>query len=141
MDHKAEKKSQLPSGILYIISSAASFAVDYLLRYILMCLYGVDKEFGIHIFSTIASSVVNFNLNKYWVFKKRGSYIKDMISYYCVFVPRTATSVVITSLVIERIRNTSPLLAVIAGMVVDGILFVACYFIQKIWVFGNKDKE
>ena len=69
MDHKAEKKSQLPSGILYIISSVASFAVDYLLRYILMCLYGVDKEFGIHIFSTIASSVVN-QMEKYlsWIY-------------------------------------------------------------------------
>lgn len=141
MSHKSEKKHQFPEGLIYIISSVASFAVDYLLRYILMSLYGVDRELGIHIFSTIASSVVNFNLNKYWVFKKQGTYIKDLVSYYCVFVPRTAVSVVITSLVIDRIRNVRPVLAVVAGMVVDGILFVACYFIQKIWVFGKKENE
>ena len=84
MDQNSEKQRQLPEGVLYIISSVVSFAADYLLRYLLMSLCGVENEAWIHAISTFASSVVNFNLNKFLVFKKQGAYFRDMISYYCV---------------------------------------------------------
>ena len=123
------------SGAKYLFSSVVSFAVDKLLYLLLVTLLGVSKEAVFHLLSTFSSSVLNFHLNKYWVFQKKGEYGKDLLSYYCVCIPRTFLSVLFASFVISRLRVATPGLATLINIIVDTLLFIATYYIQKKWVF------
>lgn len=128
------------SGAKYVISSVASFVLDKMLYLLLVSLSGISKEAVFHFLATFLSSVFNFHLNKYWVFRKKDEYLRDLLSYYCVCVPRTVLSVFFTSSVISRLRIATPGLATLINIIVDTILFVVTYYIQKKWVFKRRDK-
>lgn len=123
------------SGVKYAISSVVSLAADYLIYYVLLKVFGASGEAAFHILATLLSSVLNFNLNKFWVFDQRGNYAKEMLEYYLICIPRTLISTVFASLVIAKLSVFSAGSAVLVRVVVDGILFVLCYFLQKKWVF------
>lgn len=123
------------SGAKYLFSSVLSLILDYIVYYVLLGVCGMAKEAAFHLLATFVSSFGNFNLNKYWVFQKKGEYIKDCFAYYCVCVPRTLISTVCASGCIGFLYITSAGVALSIRIVVDLFLFVACYFIQKKWVF------
>ncbi len=126
------------TGARYIFSSILSLAADYVIYYALLKLFGSRQESVFHLIATLLSSVLNFNLNKYWVFQKRGDYGKELLGYYAVCIPRTLVSVLFASLVITRLQTVTPGLAVLVRLIVDGILFVVSYVVQKKWVFRKK---
>ena len=128
------------SGAKYVVSSVASFAFDKLLYLLFVTSFGVSKEAWFHLLATFSSSVLNFHLNKYWVFQKKGEYAKDLLAYYCVCVPRTLLSVLFASVVISRLRVATPGLATLINIIVDTILFIATYYIQKKWVFRKQSE-
>ena len=128
------------SGAKYVLSSVLSFAADKLLYLFLVGAFGVAREATFHLLATFSSSVLNFHLNKFWVFRKQGEYTKDLLAYYCVCIPRTLISTTFTSLVITRLRTGTPGIATLINIIVDTILFIATYFIQKKWVFKTTDK-
>lgn len=127
------------SGAKYVFSSVISLAADYALYYLLLRGFGIAKEAAFHLVSTFLSSILNFHLNKFWVFEKRGDYGRELLGYYCVCVPRTLLSTLFASLVVERLSIVTPALAVLVRILVDGALFVASYFIQKKWVFRPRN--
>ena len=128
------------SGARYVISSVVSFAADKLFYLFLVGAFGVAREATFHLLATFSSSVLNFHLNKLWVFRKQGEYWKDLLAYYCVCIPRTLLSTSFTSLVITRLRTATPGIATVINIIVDTILFIATYFIQKKWVFKTTNK-
>ena len=128
------------SGAKYAASSVVSFACDKLIYLALVALFGVARESAFHLAATFSSSVLNFHLNKYWVFGKKGEYAKDLLAYYCVCIPRTLIATTFTSLVISRLRVVTPGAATVVNIIVDTILFIVTYFIQEKWVFRTRGK-
>ena len=126
------------SGAKYVISSVLAFLIDYIIYYFLFPALGPAKEWISHLISTFTSSFLNYNMNKYYVFEKKGSYFKDMLEYYCVCIPRTAVSVLAAFFLISKLSVASPILAVAVRLLIDGTLFVVCYYIQKKWVFKSE---
>ena len=128
------------SGVKYAVSSVVSFMCDKLIYLSLVALCGLTGESAFHLVATFSSSVLNFHLNKYWVFSKKGEYAKDLLAYYCVCIPRTLIATTFTSLVISRLRAVTPGVATVVNIIVDTILFIVTYFIQKKWVFKTRGK-
>ena len=126
------------TGAKYVLSSLVSLAADYLIYFFLLNALGMKGEAVYHLIATFLSSILNFAINKIWVFEKKGQFFRELISYYCICVPRTAISTLFSSFIISAIKMANPGLAVLVRVVVDGILFVASYFLQKRWVFKKK---
>ena len=129
------------SGAKYLFSSVISFAADKLVYLLLVSAFGLAKEAAFHLVATFASSVLNFHLNKYWVFGKRGEYGKNLLGYYSICIPRTIISTFVTSMTIRHLSAATPRLATLINIIVDAILFFAAYFIQKKWVFKTERKS
>ena len=123
------------SGVKYVLSSILSLAADYVMYYILLLLLGLDREALSHLLSTFLSSIVNFNLNKFWVFKKYGDYGRELLAYYGLCIPRTLLSTLCASFTINHLSTVTPVLAVLVRVIVDGVLFIISYYIQRNWIF------
>lgn len=122
-------------GFKYLVSSVVSVLVDNGIFYLLTAKFGVASQIILQSISTFLSSVLNFNLNKYFAFKTKGNYLKEIVQYYCICIPRTAVSILMTHFVLKGLVITSPSLATAAKFAVDIILFFVVYFIQKKWIF------
>lgn len=123
------------SGAKYAVSSVVAFAVDYVLYALLLTVFGSAREAVFHLLATFLSSVLNFNMNKYWVFRKRGDYLRELLGYYSICIPRTLLSTLAASTVIAALEAVTPALAVVVRLIVDVALFLASYFLQKKFVF------
>ncbi len=123
------------SGAKYVLSSVVSFTADYLIYYFLFIFFGIQWEAACHLAATFASSILNFLINKFWVFEKKGQILTELIGYYCICIPRTLISTFFASFIIHYLHTVNPGLAVLVRIVVDGTLFFASYFLQKKLVF------
>ena len=130
--------------LLYALSSVASWLLDtvafYLLRLLLDAALGDWAETACNIGARALSSFFNFNLNNRLVFRNSGSYGKAMLRYYCLAVPQLAVSTLLLNLFVWLFGIETAHGATAVKVVVDGCLFVASFFIQKFWVFSQKNK-
>ena len=123
------------SGAKYLLSSVVSLAADYLIYYFLLSAFGIQREAVYHLAATFSSSLLNFFINKFWVFEKKGQLLKELAGYYCICIPRTLISTLFASFIIHNLQAVNPSLAVLVRIIVDGLLFVASYVLQKKLVF------
>ena len=121
------------SSFRYVVSSVLSWLVDNGLTYALYFVMGIYAL--PQILARIVSSFFNFNMNRSYVFGKKGDYFREMLRYYCLCIPQTAISVVALHLVVENLSISAPGLAVLFKIIIELILFIISYFIQKKWVF------
>jgi putative flippase GtrA len=130
---------------LYALSSAASWAVDtggfFLLSLLFMADLGDFTEPLCNVAARVISSFFNFNLNNRLVFRNTGSYGKACLRYYCLAVPQLAASTLLLTLLVYVLKIETTHGSTVVKIIVDGGLFVASYFIQKFWVFGQKKNE
>ncbi len=135
------KKGRQP--LLYVLSSVASWALDTGMFFVLHLLFGgvlgSAAEAVCNVAARVVSSFFNFNLNNRLVFQNRGSYGKALLRYYCLAVPQLAASTLLLTLVVFLLKLESTEATTAAKITVDGLLFIASYFIQKFWVFRDKD--
>ncbi len=124
------------SAIRYVISSLLSWVVDYALFY---CLFTPCGTVAAQTIARAFSSLVNFNLNKFFVFRSRDRYFKDMLEYYCVCIPQAFVSVVLLGGLVKKMSISAPDAATVVKVVVDTTLFCISYVIQKKWVFKKLD--
>ena len=136
---------KLKQPLLYAFSSVASWVVDTGLFYLLDLLFGAAlgayAEPVCNVGARVVSSFFNFNLNNSLVFRHRGSYGKALLRYYCLAVPQLAASTLLLTLFVHLLNVATPQGSTLVKVVVDGCLFVASFFIQKVWVFAQKNKE
>ena len=129
----------------YVLSSIASWAVDTGLYFVFDLLFGTllgaMAEPVCNVAARAASSFFNFNLNNRLVFGNTGSYGKALLRYYCLAVPQLAASTLLLTLFVRLLHVESAQGSTIVKIVVDGVLFVASFFIQKFWVFSKNDKK
>lgn len=126
------------SGMKYVISSVGAFLIDNILYNILFSCLGAEKTIIAQLISRVVSSAFQCNLNYFWVFGEKGAYTKSVLKYYCLCIPQTFVSMVLLTALISRLTVSNPLIATGIKIIIEAVLFVASYFIQKYWVFKNK---
>ena len=130
----------------YVLSSVASWAVDtglfFIFDLLLGPLLGVYAEPVCNVAARALSSFFNFNVNNRLVFRSVLPYGKCLLRYYGLAIPQLAASTGLLTLFVRLLHIESAGGSTAVKVAVDTVLFVASFFIQKIWVFSQKtDKE
>ena len=129
------------SGFRFLLSSLCAFLIDNALYYGLLSVLGMEKRYPVYVLARMASSFCNFNINRFFVFRTMDSYGKELFRYYCLCVPQALVSFLLVNLV-QRLANAgSPGIATVIKILVEAVIFLISYFIQKKWVFGKKKTE
>lgn len=120
--------------IKYIFSAGSSFVLDLglftLFNYVFGIFMGYESIIVATIIARILSSLYNFMINSKYVFKQ---YSKGMfIKYYILVIIQMLVSSLLVYFINKYLIDT---FAVIIKFVVDIILFIINYFIQKGVVF------
>lgn len=126
------------STLRYVLSSVLSVVADNAIYYFLFTPFG---SVWAQITARVLSSLLNFNMNNFFVFRNRENYWGSMGKYYCVCVPQALISVFVVKKLTDMLSVTKPVLATGIKLCVDFILFVISYIIQHKWVFSNKKNE
>lgn len=119
----------------FLLTSLSSFVVDILVFRLMLAIFGgLSEELKITLSTVIArviSSVYNFLMNKNVVFLKEGDMIRSAIGYYtlCILQMLASAGLVI---VVHRVL---PIPETYVKIIVDSMLFVISYQIQKRIVF------
>ena len=126
----------------YAMASGSSFLVDVGLFYLFQLLLGERLGAGADMVCTvlarILSSFFNFNVNNRLVLAHEGSYFRALLRYYCLALPIMLVSGGMVTLLDRLFGVSAPIARTAVKIVVDTLLFVASYLIQKIWVFPEK---
>ena len=132
--------------------SFLSFIIDIVLFYILKKIFefsGFTLNVG-HVISTgvatvgarAVSSVFNFTFNKKMVFSCKNDLLKTFLKYYALCIPQMLVSWGLVSLIEKFVApNAGAFLVTVIKLVVDTVLFVVSYQIQKHWVFKKEHKD
>ncbi|MBQ6129000.1 MAG: GtrA family protein, partial [Lachnospiraceae bacterium] len=124
----------------YMLSSLSSFLVDYGLFCALIFILGTSKDSQSRsvwiatVVARICSSIFNYTVNKKVVFKSnRGS--STIIMYFTLCICQMAASAALVSLI-----GATGFPVQIAKIIVDSILFLVSFRIQKTLIFTRKTK-
>lgn len=122
----------------YIIASLSSFLLDIILYAVLVSLlpksdfYGISQIVIATIIARIISSLYNFGINSKVVFKNQNK--NSIIKYFVLVIIQMVISAFAVSSLFELLHINSTLIKV----VVDTIIFIANFVIQREWVFKKK---
>lgn len=127
----------------YLLSSVSAAAIDALVFYILkrwtiLEFLPIPLTFSATIGARIVSSLVNYGINAKHVFQKNASKA-TFIKYYILVVVQLLVSAMLVFIVEQVLHISSPFFSTVAKAIIDTILFFFSFFIQKKWVFNNKD--
>jgi len=113
------------------ISSLLSAGLDFLIFYLM------NKFFSIAISTVIArvaSTTVNFVINKFWAFESKKKSAKEPIFFAILFVCKMAASAALVTLFRNLLLET-PIPTIVIKICVDGTLFFVSYLVQKKFIF------
>ena len=121
--------------VRYMLSSLSGAVVDISFFYLLTKILVTGSISQIIIATVIArvlSGTVNFTLNKLWCFKSKTSTLHSAVRYFLLFITQMLLSGLLVSffsMIMTPVR---------AKIIVDSVLFVISYHIQKKYVFSGK---
>lgn len=91
------------------------------------------------VLARLASGALNFTLNRRWSFAESGSRRGRMdvqaLRYALLFAFQ-----MVASMALVAALSAAPLPLVVVKMLVDGVLFVVSYFVQRNWVFKSASR-
>ena len=122
--------------IKYIISAVSSFVVDILLFALFMHLLPDDISHKIIVSTVIArviSSLYNYMINSKMVFKKAGN--NAIIKYFILVIIQMFASGFFVDILSENVFSFNPTWV---KVIVDSVIFIVNFFIQREWVFKKK---
>ena len=133
------------SGFRYVVSAVCSWLVDNGLYLLLMTLLGGRLAAAAaspvsQVSARALSSLFNFTMNDRYVFRNGENHWKAFLKYYCLCIPQTLISVVCLTALVAGLKIGHPVLATLVKIVIELILFVISYYIQKKWVFSDKTR-
>ena len=131
------------SGFRFAVSALLSWALDnglYMLGLSLLApgLGTVAASAASQTGARVLSSLFNFNVNDRFVFRRQGSFWRALGRYYCLCVPQALISLGLLTALVRYLELSSPALAAGVKIIVETVLFIISYFIQKKWVFQKK---
>ncbi len=122
--------------IKFFVSSLIGFLSDIVIFYLLTLLLSFSATENVIIatvIARIASGVINYTINKKSVFRLENKLISSSLKYLFIFLLIMSASAIGTAGLSLVITST-----VLAKIIVDIILFIFSYNIQKNWVFADK---
>lgn len=144
--HPIRDSIKIYSVILkFILSSVLSFCIDYVLFLVLELLIGSRLEHWLKILiatagARIISSLFNFAMNHKTVFKSDAPVKKTMPKYYFLCLVQAALSYGFVNC-LSSMLGTKDFLTSVIKIIVDVMLFLLSFQIQRRWVFANSSKE
>ena len=136
-----EKYGQL---IRYSLASGSSFLLDsglfYLFKRFVFGGLGPWADIACTVAARALSSFYNFNVNNRLVFAHKGEYGKALLRYYALALPLMACSAAGVTAIDSLLGVTAPGLSTLVKIIVDTVLFLASYLIQKKWVFRKSEE-
>lgn len=128
----------------YVLSSLSSWCVDELLFFVLgITLFRGGTSLDIFLCTAIArtaSSIFNFTLNKRVVFRMKGKVGRTILRYYCLAIPIMVLSYALVYGLKSLVDVQYHFITTLIKIVVDTIIFLISFRIQREWVFNEKDK-
>ena len=131
------------SGFRYVVSAVCSWVLDNGLYLLLLSLLG--GRFAVALASTVSqvsarvvSSLFNFTMNDRFVFRNGENHWQAFFKYYCLCIPQTLISTVCLTALIAALHIAIPAVATLVKIVIELILFIISYYIQKKWVFKKE---
>lgn len=126
----------------FLISSGGSYIIDTTLFAALLYLYPIKHEALLSVaafFSARAvSSLFNFLANKFIVFKDKSSGSGSVLRYYILCITQacfTASIIAALSYVLSKPMRT------LFKIIIECIVFVISFSIQRKWVFGDRKSK
>ncbi|MBQ8198494.1 MAG: bifunctional glycosyltransferase family 2/GtrA family protein [Lachnospiraceae bacterium] len=123
----------------FIVASLSSAAIDlglfalgaFLLKSVMPAYYIVIST----VFARVISSLYNFFVNRQGVFKSESGLAKTMVKYYTLAVVQMSLSAFGVWAVFGMLGGSETLIKIL----VDTVLFLISFQIQREWVFKKKD--
>ncbi len=135
------KKNLSRQLVSYVLVAGFCFVLDVALFYLLSSFFGgFTIGSGVFLATLVArmgSSIVNYFLNRNWIFKLGAAKKIDrnsLINYYALVIVQLIVSAILTTLVVHATKMN--MLAV--KVVVDTGIFVVNFIIQKKYIFKSK---
>jgi len=122
--------------IKYILSAVSSFIVDILLFALFMHILPDNIKYRIitcTIIARVISSLYNYFVNSKLVFKKAGH--NAIIKYFILVIVQMFASGILVDTLSKNVFTFNPTLV---KVIVDSVIFVVNFFIQREWVFKKK---
>ena len=131
------------TGFRYVVSGLCSWVVDNGLYLLLLAMLSASMLPAVastisQITARVLSSLFNFNMNAFYVFRSKDKYWRSMFKYYCLCIPQTIISVIGLTALISALSISLPLLATGVKVVLELLIMLLSYYIQKKWVFKSK---
>lgn len=127
--------------IKFAASSIIGFCVDMILYTILIYCLPEELAFKLIVANVIArvvSSLVNFTLNLKFVFKlKKGKVLKYAGKYFGL----AAVNLVLNTTFLSLLVKTAGLNEILCKILVETVLFICSYLVQKVFIFKAKSKK
>ena len=125
----------------YIGSSLAAFAVDILLFTLFNHLLLLDILLST-VLARVFSSLLNFFLNRGVVFKSHASVGRSILKYYALAIPVMLLSAFgVKGLCTLLGLNPESFAVTLIKILVDTILFILNFRLQKYWIFRQKKNK
>ena len=121
--HKIEKVFK------FSMSSIISFIVDYSL-FTILSLFSLNLILC-NILARMVSVTFNYTINRKYVFKSNNNIYKSILSYLCLAIVILFLNTLFLHILVDKVLINR----YVAKILVEIILFVFNYFIQKKWIF------
>lgn len=119
----------------YAASSCASFLTDIIIFSLLHSVLSLGILLST-VIARVVSSILNFTLNKKLVFKSDEPFTHTVLKYYAIAIPTMLISAFGTGILSSLLGvPESSLIITLIKIVVDTLLFVINFKIQKRWIF------
>lgn len=122
--------------IKFILSSLASFCIDISLFTVFrITLFASFAEKIIYstVSARVLSGIFNYNMNKKAVFGDKEKNINSLFKYAALFL----IQMFLSSVMVRLLANVSESNATVIKIIIDTLLFIISFIIQKIFVFKN----
>ena len=116
-------------------SSIISFLVDYILCMVLLGFTG--NVFIANISSRAVSSIVNYTINKRFVFKKKGNLLRSAIGYFLL----VAILLVGNTALLYVLVDICGIDGWLSKLITEATFFLISWFMQKFVIFKSKRKK
>lgn len=127
--------------IRFSCSSLLSFLIDYGMFSIWNVIFGA---LGVHqvvamsnLLARFISSICNYTMNKRYVFKDKESVRSSAVKYFSLVVTILAMNTLLLMILVHTIIPNP----YVAKIIVEFIMFIVSYYMQKHFVFHNNRKE
>lgn len=119
--------------VKYIVSALSSFLIDIILFSIIIGLFNNIEILIATIIARVISSIYNYTINKKAIFKKSNK--SSIYKYFILVIIQMFISGLSVSYISSLLINIP---SVLIKIIIDAIIFLINFIVQREWVFKNK---